>query len=88
MVRRAFLGVNRFCNRQLERMGRGMSLSQMETVASVASVRNTSREKLRPTPAQARELERVLGRGRTLYYHTARQQRITLWRQRGVARRR
>jgi putative transposase len=48
---------------------------------SEPSVRKTYREKLTPTPAQARELERVLWRCRTLY-NTALEQRITLWRQR------
>src|SRR5215472_10932186 len=46
--------------------------------------RKTYKEKLRPTPAQERALERVLWRCRTLY-HTALEQRITLWRQRGVS---
>src|SRR5215469_13948602 len=59
----------------------------METVASVASGRTTSQEKRRPTPAQERALERVLGRCRTLY-NTALEQRITLWRQRGISVRR
>jgi putative transposase len=45
--------------------------------------RKTSQEKLKPTPAQERELEAVLWRCRTLY-NTALEQRITLWRQRGV----
>jgi putative transposase len=51
---------------------------------SETSVRKTYQEKLRPTPAQERELERVLWRCRTLY-NTALEQRITLWRQRGVS---
>ena len=59
----------------------GSGVRQMETVASM---RTTSQEKLRPTPAQERELERVLGRCRFLY-NTALEQRITLWRQRGVS---
>jgi putative transposase len=42
----------------------------------------TYQEKLRPTTAQERELERVLWRCRTLY-NAALEQRITLWRQRG-----
>src|SRR5215472_14864 len=46
------------------------------------TVRKTYQEKLRPTPAQERELERTLGRCRTLY-NTALEQRIYLWRQRG-----
>src|SRR5215469_6126174 len=58
-------------------------MSQMETVARVASVRTTYQEKLRPTLAQERELERVPGRCRTLY-NTALEQRITVWKQRGV----
>src|SRR5499427_9411238 len=40
--------------------------------------RKTYKEKLRPTPAQERELERVLGCCRTLY-NTALEQRITAW---------
>jgi putative transposase len=40
--------------------------------------RKTYKEKLRPTPAQERELERVLWRCRTLY-NTALEQRITAW---------
>jgi len=48
------------------------------------TVRKTYQEKLKPTPAQERELERVLWRCRTLY-NTALEQRITLWRQRGVS---
>jgi Helix-turn-helix domain len=40
-------------------------------------VRKTYQEQLRPTPAQERELERTLGRCRTLYT-TALEQRITL----------
>jgi putative transposase len=47
-------------------------------------VRKTYQEKLRPTPTQEREMERVLWRCRTLY-NTALEQRITLWRQRGVS---
>src|SRR5215470_9172469 len=46
--------------------------------------RKTSKEKLRPTPTQERALERVLWRCRTRY-NTALEQRITLWRQRGVS---
>src|SRR6516165_778901 len=48
------------------------------------TVRKTYQEKLKPTPAQERALERVLWRCRTLY-NTALEQRITLWRQRGVS---
>src|SRR5215472_8400208 len=48
------------------------------------TVRKTYQEKLKPTPAQERELERVLGRCRTLY-NTALEQRIFLWKQRGVS---
>jgi putative transposase len=46
--------------------------------------RKTYQEKLKPTPAQERELARTLGRCRTLY-NTALEQRITLWRQRGIS---
>ena len=48
------------------------------------TVRKTYQEKLKPTPAQERELERVLWRCRALY-NTALEQRIALWRQRGVS---
>jgi putative transposase len=46
--------------------------------------RKTYKEKLRPTPTQERALEHVLWRCRTLY-NTALEQRITLWRQRGIS---
>jgi putative transposase len=46
--------------------------------------RKTYQEKLRPTPAQELELELLLERCRTLY-NTALEQRIVLWRQRGVS---
>jgi putative transposase len=42
------------------------------------SMRKTYKEKLRPTPEQARQLELVLWRSRTLY-NTALEQRITAW---------
>jgi putative transposase len=48
------------------------------------TLRKTYKEKLKPTPAQERALEAVLWRCRTLY-NTALEQRITLWRQRGVS---
>ena len=48
------------------------------------TVRKTYQEKLKPTPAQERALEAVLWRCRTLY-NTALEQRITLYRQRGVS---
>jgi putative transposase len=44
----------------------------------MATVRKTYKEKLRPTPAQARALDDVLWRCRTLY-NTALEQRITAW---------
>jgi putative transposase len=50
----------------------------------VETVRKTYQEKLKPTPAQERQLETVLWRCRTLY-NTALEQRITLWKQRGVS---
>jgi putative transposase len=53
-------------------------------VESVATCRKTYQEKLKPTASQERELERILWRCRTLY-NTALEQRITLWRQRGVS---
>ena len=48
------------------------------------TVRKTYQEKLRPTPQQERELERVLWRCHRLY-NTALEQRIMLYRQRGVS---
>jgi putative transposase len=49
----------------------------------VETVRKTYQEKLRPTPQQGRQLEAIMWRCRTLY-NTALEQRITLWKQRGV----
>jgi putative transposase len=46
--------------------------------------RKTYQEKLRPTPAQGRALEATLWRCRTLY-NAALEQRIFLWKQRGVS---
>jgi putative transposase len=43
-----------------------------------AICRKTYKEKLRPTPAQARTLEQVVWHCRTLY-NTALEQRITAW---------
>src|SRR5262245_19335091 len=43
-----------------------------------------SQEKLRPTPAQERELERILWCCRTLY-NPALEQRIILWKQHGIS---
>ena len=51
---------------------------------TVVSVRKTFKYKLQPTPEQEWELERVLWRCRTLY-NTALEQRISLWRHRGVS---
>jgi putative transposase len=48
------------------------------------TVRKTYQEKLRPTPTQERELERTLWCCRTLY-NAALEQRITLWKQRGIS---
>jgi putative transposase len=53
-------------------------------VETVLSVRKTYQEKLKPTPQQERQLDAVLLRCRTLY-NTALEQRITLWKQRGVS---
>jgi putative transposase len=50
----------------------------VRTQPSVHSLRKTYKEKLRPTPAQERALEEVLGRCRALY-NTALEQRITAW---------
>ena len=47
-------------------------------------VRKTYQEKLKPTPAQERQLEAVLWCCRALY-NTALEQRITLWKQCGVS---
>jgi hypothetical protein len=49
-----------------------------------SKVRKTSKEKLRPTPAQERALDDVLWRCRTLY-NTALEQRITAWHRRHVS---
>jgi putative transposase len=48
------------------------------------TVRKTYKEKLRPTPAQARMLDEVLWRCRELY-NTALEQRITAWQRRRVS---
>jgi putative transposase len=48
------------------------------------SVRKTYQEKLKPTPQQERALEAILWRCRTLY-NTALEQRIFLWKQRGIS---
>ena len=48
------------------------------------TVRKTYQEKLNPTPAQERALERVLWRCRTRDT-TALEQRISRWRQRGIS---
>jgi putative transposase len=50
----------------------------------VETVRRTYKEKLRPTSAQERELERVLVLCRALY-NTALEQRITAWQRRRVS---
>jgi putative transposase len=50
----------------------------------VETVRKTYKDKLRPTPQQERQLEMVLWRCRALY-NTALEQRISLYRQRGVS---
>jgi putative transposase len=52
--------------------------------ACVQTVRKTFKEKLRPTPAQERRLEEVLGRCRTLYNVTL-EERITAWQRRRVS---
>ena len=49
------------------------------------SLRKTYKFKLKPTPDQERQLEAVLWRCRTLY-NIALEQRIFLWKQRGVTR--
>jgi len=51
---------------------------------TVATCRKTYQEKLKPTPIQERQLEAALWRCRTLY-NTALEQRISLYRQRGVS---
>ncbi len=48
------------------------------------SLRKSYKYKLRPTPEQERALELVLWRCRTLY-NTALEERIALWRQRGIS---
>jgi putative transposase len=56
----------------------------MSEPTTARTCRKTYKEKLRPTPAQERALEAVLWRCRILY-NTALEQRITLWKQRGVS---
>jgi putative transposase len=51
---------------------------------SEVSLRKTYKYKLKPTPAQERQLEEVVWQCRRLY-NTALEQRITLWKQRGVS---
>src|SRR5215469_6922424 len=58
---------------------------EYSSMSDQSACHKTYQEKLRPTPAQERELERVLWRCRTLY-NAALEQRITLWKQRGVSR--
>jgi putative transposase len=65
---------SRFCAARLEYS----SMSEQTTC------RKTYKEKLRPTPTQKRALEGVLWRCRILY-NTALEQRIFLWKQRGVS---
>ena len=50
----------------------------MSEQPTAPTCRKTYKEKLRPTPAQERQLERVLWHCRTLY-NTALEQRITAW---------
>jgi putative transposase len=50
----------------------------MQTTMAETTLRKTFKEKLRPTPTQERELERVLLLCRSLY-NTALEQRITAW---------
>jgi putative transposase len=54
-----------------------------ETSVQTGHLRKTYKEKLRPTPAQEAALDAVLWRCRTLY-NTALEQRISLYRQRGI----
>src|SRR5215469_5597269 len=56
----------------------------MSEQTTARTCRKTYQEKLRPTPAQERALEAVLWRCRARY-NAALEQRITLWRQRGVS---
>ncbi len=54
----------------------------METTE--ATLRKTYKYKMKPTPDQERQLETIVWRCRTLY-NTGLEQRITLWRQRGIS---
>jgi putative transposase len=56
----------------------------MERNASVGCVRRAYKFKLIPSSEQVRQIEETLWRCRTLY-NAALEQRITLWKQRGVA---
>ncbi|HEU4785689.1 MAG TPA: transposase [Ktedonobacterales bacterium] len=55
-----------------------------ESVASLRNLRKTYKFKLKPTPTQARMLDSIVWECRRLY-NTALEQRITLWKQRGVS---
>jgi putative transposase len=54
-----------------------------QTAQMAQTIRKAYKYKLKPSPDQERELERVLWRCRMLY-NTALEQRIFLYRQRGV----
>jgi putative transposase len=54
-------------------------------MAESPSLRKTFKYKLKPTPEQERQFEEVLWQCRRLY-NTALEQRITLWKQRGISR--
>ena len=54
-------------------------------MAESPSLRKTYKYKLKPTPEQERQFEEVLWQCRRLY-NTALEQRITLWKQRGISR--
>ncbi len=56
----------------------------MRTTVAETSLRKTYKYKLKPTPEQEWELERVLWQCRRLY-NTSLEQRITLYRQRGIS---
>jgi putative transposase len=59
------------------------SAEASETLAT--TIRKTFKYKLKPTPVQERQLEEIVWQCRRLY-NTALEQRITLWKQRGVSR--
>ncbi len=61
-------------------------MESMESMESMeTTIRKTFKYKLKPTPTQERQLEEIVWQCRRLY-NTALEQRIMLWKQRGISR--